>query len=313
MYRVTEVPGKRRGLVATRRIEPGEMILQERPLLLLAGEPLEIGEETRAKILSLHDPADNYAELICEGVDVDRLMSQNKNLAVVQDDENDKIRRIIYCNAVGLVNKSDHEDPLLQSSTKMGAVYHDISFINHSCNPNVTWTWVRGDLQRKQVIAMKVIEADQEILVNYKDEEELNYGSREFRREFLLENLGFLCQCSECSLEGEALLENERIRKKMRRKNSRIAVLLREYCPRKQLRAAGLRYETVELVRQLGLQREIPKQLLKSYDLLYASLPFSMPGAPDLDIIRFRALESCDKFGDALREFYNMILRRRDN
>ena len=298
--------------MATRLIEPGEIILQERPLLLLDGEPLEIGEETRARILTLHDPADNYAELICEGVDVDRLMNENKNLAVVEDDENDKIRRIIYCNAVGLVNKSDHEDPLLQHSTKMGAVYHDISFINHSCNPNVTWTWVRGDLQRKQVIAMKVIEKDQEIVVNYKDEEELNYGSRHFRRQFLMEKLCFLCQCSECSLEGAALLENERIREQIRRRNREIKVLLGEYCPRKQLRAAELRHDTVQLVKQLDLQREIPKQLLKTYDLLQASLPGCLSEVADLDMMRFEALETCDKLGDTLREFYNMILRRRD-
>ena len=312
-YRVREVAGKGRGLVATRQIQPGEIILEERPLLLLSGEPLEISGETRARILTRHDPADNFPELISEGVDVARLMAQNKNLAVLEeDDETDKIRRIIYCNGVCLVNTSEHDNPLLQYYSKVGAVYHDISFINHSCNPNVTWTWVRDDVERKQVIAMKVIEKDEEILVNYKDEEELNYGSRQFRRQFLLEKLGFLCRCSECSLEGAALLENERIRKMIRRKNMKIAALLREYCPRKLLRAAKLRHDTVDLVKQLDLQREIPKQLLKSYDLLHASLPGCLSEVPDLEIIRFVALESCDKFGDTLREFYNMILRKRD-
>ena len=97
-YRVTEVPGKGRGLVATRQIQPGEIILEERPLLLLDGNPLEISEETRAKLLTLHDLADNYVELISEGVDLIRLMAENKKLAVLLDDENDKIRRIIFCN-----------------------------------------------------------------------------------------------------------------------------------------------------------------------------------------------------------------------
>ena len=309
-YRVREVPGKGRGLVATRQIQPGEIILEERPLLLLDGKPLEISEETRAKLLTLHDLADNYVELISEGVI--RLMAENKKLAVLLDDENDKIRRIIFCNGVCLVNTSEHDNPLLQSHSKMGAVYHDISFINHSSNPNVTWTWVRGDLQRKRVIAMKVIERDQEILVNYKDEEELNYGSRQSRRQFLLENLAFLCRCSECSLEGAALLENERIRAKIRRRNRKIAALLGECCPSKQLTAARLRHDTVQLVKQLDLQREIPKQLLKTYDLLQASLPGCLSEVADLDIMRFVALETCDKFGDTLREFYNMVLRRRE-
>ena len=52
-----------------------------------------------------------------------------------------------------------------------------------------------------------VIEKDEEILISYRgDKNEFLYGSREFRRQKLLRTDGFLCECSECSLEGESVI-----------------------------------------------------------------------------------------------------------
>ena len=51
-----------------------------------------------------------------------------------------------------------------------------------------------------------VIEKDEEILISYRgDKNEFLYGSREFRRQKLLRTDGFLCECSECSLEGSQI------------------------------------------------------------------------------------------------------------
>ena len=59
-----------------------------------------------------------------------------------------------------------------------------------------------GDFKRYQVRAITTIEKDQELLTSYLHEAEFLYGSREFRRQQLFESFGFLCSCSECSLEG---------------------------------------------------------------------------------------------------------------
>ena len=80
------------------------------------------------------------------------------------------------------------------------------------------------------------IEKNEEILVNYRDKFHFNYGSREYRRQDLLENFGgllCLCESAECSLEGEDFEENERIRAEIREDDSEIRKLLRskEYVP----------------------------------------------------------------------------------
>ena len=82
-----------------------------------------------------------------------------------------------------------------------------------------------ADFKRHQVRALKTIEKGEEILENYWDTEKFTYGSREFRREQLME-FGFLCECSECSLEGEALQDNERMRAKVRENEPKLEQLL---------------------------------------------------------------------------------------
>ena len=84
-YTVREVPGKGRGLFATRRIVPGKIILEERPLLTLDALGLmsfdlfrsqiypNIDEETKAKILQLYDPAENLETLGMDADAVDQL------------------------------------------------------------------------------------------------------------------------------------------------------------------------------------------------------------------------------------------------
>ena len=67
-----ESPGKGRGLFATRRIKAGEVILEEYPLLTRDGLSLilygamdydNIDEDTKTKILQLHDPAETLKTL----------------------------------------------------------------------------------------------------------------------------------------------------------------------------------------------------------------------------------------------------------
>ena len=86
-YVVRESPGKGRGLFATRRIKEGQIILDEYPLLVLENGMsfVEFGafyypqlyQDTKSKILSLHDPAENFKSL--DSKMVDELISKNPN------------------------------------------------------------------------------------------------------------------------------------------------------------------------------------------------------------------------------------------
>ena len=88
---------------------------------------------------------------------------------------------------------------------------------------------------------MKPIEPGHEILACYDDSGEFLYGSREFRRQQILECFGFLCHCSECSLIGEALMENERKRVDIRKKSVELKKL--SGCGKKsQMESEGARH-----------------------------------------------------------------------
>ena len=100
-----------------------------------------------------------------------------------------------------------------------------MSLINHGCVPNVIESKAKGDYKRKQVRAVMVIEKGEEILSCYLEEPEFLYGSREFRQQELLERSAFLCQCSQCSLEGAALQDDERMRAGIRETDREIKVV----------------------------------------------------------------------------------------
>ena len=177
-YRVREVPGKGRGLFATRRIIPGKVILEERPLLSLDGGLLggmslvtfrarhypNITEEKKAKILQLHDPAENLKTLDLDADKMEQLVRKNPTLLIWKardSDEAGKMFRIYSGNSFQLC-----EDPALYSTSQTG-LFYEISLINHSCNPNACTTWIMGDFERYQVRSMKVIEKGEEIVINY--------------------------------------------------------------------------------------------------------------------------------------------------
>merc|ERR1712111_197809 len=105
------------------------------------------------------------------------------------------------------------------------------------------------------------IEKDEELLVTYHAQ---GFESREERQQKLLKTHLFRCFCSECSLVGEELEENERMRAELREKTEKIEIILssKEFFDRfnkvHQLnvkRAVKLSEEMMILVKKLKLQK----------------------------------------------------------
>ena len=330
-FTIREVPGKGRGMVATRRIQAGQVIVEEMSWINLElpseaviykggvahGLPVEklkyqidkLDDETRDKILGLHDPAENIQTLRSQNINVEKLCAKNPNFyhwKVNAGDYGSKLLRIFTdCNI------KICPDPALYNSAESG-LFQYISFINHSCNPNVFWTWVMGDFQRKQVRALKMIEKNEEISANYWECDDVNLGSREYRQQFMLENHGFLCKCSECSLEGKALEENDRLRKEARTRIEKIVNLLQEKSSQNAntvKKALKLSQEMMERIEKLDVQIEILDKLLQfSLPLAYLA---KMRGirAEDPQIIKLEAMRYCKLFGDAKLNDYKKITK----
>ena len=143
--------------------------------------------------------------------------------------------------------------------------------------------------QRKQIRALKTIEKDEEIVINFKNivDNDFHYGSREYRRQDLLETEGFLCQCSECSLEGEVLEENERMRAEIREKEAEIDQLTRcglsgqgRGSKMKMKKAMKLVQEKVDIVKKMDIREVIVCSLF----FQYGPANFSNIGSPRFPI-----------------------------
>ena len=313
-YRVGLVPGMRRGLFATRKIKAGGIILQEMPLLTAEGLEFEefsnnfltnlyptIDEDTKSKILKLHNPALDFGAL--DTMMVMQLFIKNPHMRswTSNPDDSFKIMNIFGGNCVKVC-----EDSTLYQNVEEVALYNNISLINHSCIPNSIMSWVKGDFKRKEVRALRTIEKGEEILVNYSDKgPDTNYGSktREMRRQELLDQRGFLCQCSECSLEGKALEDNERLREKIGKMRASIALLIGVADFDGAMKAS---HEMIDLVKKLDIRLQFLKEYLGACMVANVMKKLAMSG-PDPDIYKEAALGYA--IGDANMHHYNETLQ----
>ena len=188
-----------------------------------------------------------------------------------EEEEYIRAQRIFAANSMQVC-----EVGALYSATE-GALYHHISLINHSCNPNAVWSWTKGDFRRKVVRAIKPIKKGEEILVNYVDLEDFNYGNRESRRLALVDKFGFLCKCSECSLEGSEFDLNEQQRLEIVQNLETVKALMGKHEERSTMVALKTGSSTVVLVKELGLMLELPRILLNMYQVLASTCLIVQP------------------------------------
>lgn len=285
VFIIREAPGKGFGVFATRKIKIGKKIMEELPLLVLrdrrSGTELytedftKITEDTRAKILKLHDPVDNFKTLTDEQYEIWKNTCSYDIIweLLSKTDEDSTILRIFRDNFFPICT-----DPSLYDGPEHG-LYDEMSFLNHSCIPNAVDSWVKDDLQRKKVFALKTIEKNEEILINYRIGKKMGYGSREFRRNEMLRTNGFLCQCSECSLEGKALEANERLRTEIREKGLEIDHLTQgvEATLENTARALKLTEEKLALVQKLDNRLRLFDELLDACAVASDAQQFRLP------------------------------------
>ena len=145
-YRVVEVPGKGRGLVARRTLEAGELVLSEKMFLKLDSNSAKdvsvfqrLHPEIKEKLAKLSCPAE---DMDFDTSDPDKYLSRC-------------LLKKFRLNRISLPEKSD-----------ACAVFETISMINHSCVPNVFWFWME-DETTMEIRVLKKIEEGEEIVTTY--------------------------------------------------------------------------------------------------------------------------------------------------
>ena len=152
---------------------------------------------------------------------------------------------------------------------------------------------------------MKLIKPGEEILACYNSTNEFLYGSRDFRRQYLLNSFGFVCHCSECSLDGAVLEENDRKRAAIREMSEEIKPLLSIHFNQRSPmeRALKLSQNIWDLVKELDIRTMFVTELTNT---AYVATKAKMMGisVPDANMLRREALDYAKKFGDLNMNLY---------
>ena len=129
-YKVMEIGGKGRGLVASRNLEIGELVVSEQMFLKLSSGSeydfssfCHLNAEVQEKLMNLSCPSE-FKD------------SEASPAEILQ------MKFLTNCISVNPDNEEEAAD---------SAVFETISMINHSCVPNVAWFTEEEDATRKEV------------------------------------------------------------------------------------------------------------------------------------------------------------------
>ena len=254
-------------------------------------------EETKVKILKIHDPAESVKTL--DSQTVEELASKTPVIGFwkeARSGEMNKIFRIMSSSCIQICDKLN-----LFSDAQNAGLYYNHSLINHSCVPNSLRSWVMMDFKRQQVRAIMTIEKNQEILVSW-GKREFYADSRELRRQKLLETQAFLCVCSECSLEGEDLEDNERKRAEIREKTEEIVQLtdcdVNDVLRNDLKKVMKLSQRVTNLVQKLNIRAGVVPAMIDFYRAATQAKRMGIPCKNDPVIYKQEALKYAKMFGD---------------
>lgn len=171
-YKMEATPDSGFGMVATRFIPRGTLIISESPLFTICGDLLTLGRtaaviEEKVNSLSAEQKIIFYSLHNSHGPGVS--------------------------TAVGTVKTNAH--PLGVGARDCG-IFPVCSRFNHSCASNASYMWVATAAQ-EAIYAGKDIAAGEQITVNYLDEPRLNQ-KRSDRRAVLMRDFQFECCCNVC-------------------------------------------------------------------------------------------------------------------
>ena len=177
-FAVQDIPGKGKGIVATRAIALGELVLAEAPLFT------QIRSRTNATVLAA----------LTSLSDADQ--RQYFSLANARRGRQPPPLAIFETNAL----PCGDNDASAGYAAESAGIFLLGSRFNSSCQPNVNNYW-DGRLRKITFWATSDIAAGEELCICYINE----LAVREERQDRLQSAFGFVCRCVACSREGAEL------------------------------------------------------------------------------------------------------------
>ncbi|KAI1466445.1 SET domain-containing protein [Daldinia caldariorum] len=188
-YREVEIPGKDIGLVATRAIRAGELIMARTPAIMVNEKAINtLGRKAVSELLiraTLNLPSRHRESLL-------KLSTHSS-----ASDYGDKLYKILQTNSF----RTGYHDGI----NPFYSLFTEVSRLNHDCRPTCAYYFDHRDFHHK-VMAVRDVAEDEELTIAYYDP----LQSHSTRQEKLQKEWGFKCSCQRCSANATAIAESDR-------------------------------------------------------------------------------------------------------
>ncbi|KAI1802921.1 SET domain-containing protein [Daldinia bambusicola] len=188
-YREVEIPGKDIGLVATRTIRAGELIMARTPAIMVNEKAINtLGKKAISELLiraTLNLPSRHRKPLL-------KLSTHSS-----ASDYGDKLYKILQTNSF----RTGYHD----GTNPFYSLFTEVSRLNHDCRPTCAYYFDHRDFHHK-VLAVRDIAEGEELTIAYYDP----LQSHSTRQEKLQKEWGFKCSCQRCSANATVVAESDR-------------------------------------------------------------------------------------------------------
>lgn len=145
------------------------------------------------------------------------------------------------------------------------ALYPTIPRMNHSCAPNVVWSWVASAPYVKEVRTTRAVALGEELCTNYIDSFQATFSCTRLRQD-LLQRWKFVCQCEVCSLPDLERRQNDLLREKIFLQHQLIPKFMASWKVDKAVEAARTKLELMKSIEN-QMVTTIPSAILELYEM----------------------------------------------
>ena len=211
---IREREGRGRGLVAARNIKTGDVILQDNPVITIAGEAdtWEAGHQIREQVGKMREEERREFYRLTR---MQKLLDISESfLSAAGDDQDHRAKAelvSLYKEETAIFFNND-----ISSGGGSKSLYLSLALLNHSCQANSCWGGA-GEGRALELRAVREVREGEELTVNYISVEG-RYSHSQERRDRLRQGWDFLCDCRLCRTgeEDDTKLEVRRIQADMR-------------------------------------------------------------------------------------------------
>jgi len=188
-FEIREIPGKGIGMIAKRRIFPGELIMEEFPWIVISDAIYNDMEKTE-KLL----------DKTVENMNADQI-TEFLSLTDCRNPEDPTYLGIFYTNDMNFDGDC--------------ALFPKMARVNHACRANSEFT-SRRDAGLQRLVSNYTIEEGEEVTINYMPMVEEGSDIRDVRRAYLRQWYSFQCACAICTKEDFDVDADDKIREEIK-------------------------------------------------------------------------------------------------